>query len=272
MHMYRQDRMRLSCGGFVVSDSTHSPGTRLAPHRHPFACVHVALDGCYAEVVEGTPVRLSPGVALVKRPGVEHSNDFGNLGARTLRVEIHRAIGDIDRSLRRSRRAAMTLDSPAIRALAFRLRGRLADSRPSRELAAEGLCLELVAALLEEASPSLLEGDDLPRRALAELGRTFRSPRPLGAIAVALRVDASRLSRLVRRSTGRSLGEHLRELRVRWVAERLCDHRHTIGALSLAAGFADQSHCVRVFRRILGVTPSDYRAAQVRGVQGGDAF
>jgi transcriptional regulator GlxA family with amidase domain len=129
-----------------------------------------------------------------------------------------------------------------------------------------------VATLLEEPAPELTALDDLPRRALDLLGRTFRSKRSLAAIAATLQVDASRLSRLVRRATGRTLGEHQRELRVRWVAERLRESRHTVGSLSLAAGFADQSHCVRVFRRVTGLTPSAYRDAAVQGVQGGKPF
>jgi AraC-like DNA-binding protein/mannose-6-phosphate isomerase-like protein (cupin superfamily) len=268
----REDGVRLCCGGFVVSDSKHRHGTRLAPHRHPFACVHFALEGCYEEVVDGSPVRLRPGETLVKRAGVEHSNDFGTAGARTLRVEIHRDVGDLDRLLRASRRAAVTRDTPELRVLAARLRGRLGETRRTRELAAEGLCLQLVATLLEEPAPEMTELDDLPRRALDLLGRTFRSKRSLAAIAATLQVDASRLSRLVRRATGRTLGEHQRELRVRWVAERLRESRHTVGSLSLAAGFADQSHCVRVFRRVTGLTPSAYRDAAVQGVQGGKPF
>ncbi|MFN9969191.1 MAG: AraC family ligand binding domain-containing protein, partial [Phycisphaerae bacterium] len=149
----REDGLRLCCGGFIVSDSKHRHGTRLAPHRHPFACVHFAIAGCYEEIVDGSPVRLRPGETLVKRAGVEHSNDFGTAGARTLRVEIHRDIGDLDRTLRASRRVAVTRDTPELRALAARLRGRLGETRRTRELAAEGLCLQLVAALLEEPAP-----------------------------------------------------------------------------------------------------------------------
>lgn len=267
--------MRFACGGFVVSDSTHASGTRLTPHRHPFACVHVVLEGCYAEVLDGAPVRVAPGVALVKRAGVEHSNDFGSESARTLRVEIHRPIDELDRAIRRSQGTAATIDSPQIRALAARLRGRLRDERRSRDLAAEGICLEMVAALVEESTPQAGGESDTVRRSLEQLQQTFRTSSPLGAIADTLEIVPSRLSRLVRKATGRSLGEHLREMRVRWVAQRLREGDETVGALSLAAGFADQSHCVRVFRRVTGLTPSAYRATMgrgVQGVQGGRAF
>jgi AraC-like DNA-binding protein len=39
----------------------------------------------------------------------------------------------------------------------------------------------------------------------------------------------------------------------------------TIGAIALAAGFADRSHFNRAFRRRYGLSPSDLRAAASRG-------
>jgi AraC family transcriptional regulator len=37
------------------------------------------------------------------------------------------------------------------------------------------------------------------------------------------------------------------------------DHRTSLTEVGLASGFADQHHLARVFRRVTGVTPSNYR-------------
>ena len=58
----------------------------------------------------------------------------------------------------------------------------------------------------------------------------------------------------------RELNELLQELRVRHVCERLADLEVPLADLALEAGFADQSHCTRVFKRLTGTTPGAWRA------------
>jgi AraC family transcriptional regulator len=48
-------------------------------------------------------------------------------------------------------------------------------------------------------------------------------------------------------------------LRLEWAAARLSEER-SLAQIALEAGFADQSHFTRAFRRHFGVTPGRYRA------------
>ena len=63
------------------------------------------------------------------------------------------------------------------------------------------------------------------------------------------------LSRVFRKTYHTTLGEYLNGLRVEFAFEQLKNPEADLSELALAAGFADQSHFTRVFKRITGNTP-----------------
>ena len=50
------------------------------------------------------------------------------------------------------------------------------------------------------------------------------------------------------------MGEYARSLRLEWAASRLALDDASLAQVALEAGFADQSHFTRAFRRHAGVT------------------
>jgi AraC family transcriptional regulator len=125
------------------------------------------------------------------------------------------------------------------------------------DLVLEGLALQLAGALgrlpVEEAAPRWL-------LAVAErLRRENHQPLRLADLAGEAGVHPVHLARAFRRHFGCSVGEELRRLRVEAVCAALARPGASIADASAAAGFADQSHCSRVFRRITGMSPAQYR-------------
>ena len=55
------------------------------------------------------------------------------------------------------------------------------------------------------------------------------------------------------------VGAYVRALRLNWAAERLAASRDSIAQIALQAGFYDQSHFSRTFKRQFGCTPLEYR-------------
>jgi AraC family transcriptional regulator len=83
----------------------------------------------------------------------------------------------------------------------------------------------------------------------------------LAALAAEMGVGPEELSSAFRRHQGETVGEHLRRLRVELVCERLAaDPDSSLSDLAALAGFADQSHLTRVFRRLTGTTPGAFQA------------
>jgi len=83
----------------------------------------------------------------------------------------------------------------------------------------------------------------------------------LAEIAAAVEVHPVHLSRTFRRFYGCTLGEYVRRLRVRRAAEALVRTDLPLSRIALEAGFSDQAHFSRVFKQLVGCTPSAYRGS-----------
>ena len=76
------------------------------------------------------------------------------------------------------------------------------------------------------------------------------------------------LMRVFRRWVGCSMGEFVRRRRIRRARMMLAETSDGLAAVSAAAGFYDQSHFGRTFKRLTGLTPREYRRL-ARGVEAG---
>lgn len=104
----------------------------------------------------------------------------------------------------------------------------------------------------------------LPRwlaRVQEHLHASIENPLTLTELARDAGVHRARLSRTFRAHFGCSVGEYHRQIRVAWAASEIARNVMTLAEISVRAGFADQSHFCRVFRRGTGMTPRQYRDA-----------
>jgi AraC family transcriptional regulator len=145
--------------------------------------------------------------------------------------------------------------------IAERLRRELCRQDDLTPLAVESLCLDMLvsASRLQgirngPAPVWLLRTVDYARARFLERP----SLRELGDVAG---VSPEHFSREFRRIYGMSAAQYLRRLRLEWAAERLRKPGKRLAEIASAAGFADQSHFTRRFKREFGVTPAAFRTA-----------
>jgi AraC family transcriptional regulator len=72
-------------------------------------------------------------------------------------------------------------------------------------------------------------------------------------------VHPTHLARAFRARHGVSVGEYGRRVRVAWASAELAASDRPLAMIAAQAGFADQGHFTRLFRRYVGTTPSRYR-------------
>jgi AraC-like DNA-binding protein len=87
-------------------------------------------------------------------------------------------------------------------------------------------------------------------------------PWPISAAAVAVGLSTRDLQRRLHRQ-GASYSGILRDARVRRAARAMLDTPGSLAEIGYAAGFADQAHFTREFRRILGASPAEWRRVAV---------
>ena len=141
-------------------------------------------------------------------------------------------------------------------ALALRLYRELEDG-DGLPADTEGLVFELLAGLLPREAgrprPPWIE------TALEALRSEYPRRLTLVELARQLRLHPVYLSRAFRDHTGSSFSRCVTEARVRYAARRLEDPSASLAEIALDAGFTDQSHFTRVFKRETGTTPGAYR-------------
>jgi len=138
--------------------------------------------------------------------------------------------------------------------------------RGSREAdAATPLAIEgLMLALLAEASrphAALAAGTTPPwlRQARELLHDEFAQSPSLDTIARAVGVHPAHLAREFHRHYRRTVGEYLRDLRLDCARRELTTSNAPLVEIAASAGFFDQSHFSRVFKRHTGLTPTEFR-------------
>ena len=81
----------------------------------------------------------------------------------------------------------------------------------------------------------------------------------LSEVAEYVGITASYLSRVFSERTGYTVMEYLTRLRIRCAAELLRDHSLQVKEVMIQSGYHDPSYFGQVFRRFMGLTPSEFR-------------
>ena len=86
-------------------------------------------------------------------------------------------------------------------------------------------------------------------------------PLSLTGLARTVGVHPVHLARSFRHVHACSVGEYLRRMRVGFAERELASSDAPLSDVALRAGFCDQSHFSRTFKRLTGSTPAVWRSA-----------
>jgi AraC family transcriptional regulator len=239
----------LSAGPFAIRLARLPPGLRLPRHAHEPATLNIVVDGEYRETIGRGAVRShGPATITAKPAGAVHANELGagpvecvvlELGTDEVSgVVIHRSAG--------------------VARYGGRLRAELIRVEEFTAMAAEALVLELLAELHRTPEPAPERRNPWLLRA-RDLLHDEPGPATLGSLAQRIGMHPVYIARAFRGRYGCSVGEYARHLRVER-ARRLLHHtRQSLSEIALRAGYSDQSHLTRDFRRAFGLSPGAYR-------------
>jgi AraC family transcriptional regulator len=151
------------------------------------------------------------------------------------------------------------LAAPAAREMGARLRREIRESDAVSALVFEGILLNALALAARSRTPRRVRRPPWLSRARELLHARALAPLRLRDIAAAVDVHPGHLSREFDRFFGVGPGEYVRQLRVEYAAGQLADTDTPMVEIALAAGFTDQAHFSRAFRRATGRSPREHR-------------
>jgi AraC family transcriptional regulator len=241
-------------------ESLYGPEVIIPPHEHAAAYFDFVLEGFCREVVHGQTRQRGRGSLAFHPAGEAHTNRWHDGAARCFQIEAGSTL------LERLQVYSPTLgesvfftDGPA-RWLVQRLYDEFRCTDDVSALAVEGLTLELLA---EGARRSPSQVERTPPRWLRQvrdlLHDGFRQRLTLDGIAGSVGVHPAHLARVFRQRHGCTVGDYVRRLRIEYACHCLRTSDTALATIALAAGFSDQSHFSRVFKRQTGMSPAVFR-------------
>jgi AraC family transcriptional regulator len=245
--------------GGVLTETVHAAGMELPRHEHANANVNFVLRGEFGERIQGEEYSCRTGSVLLKPGGAAHSNQYGVKPTRCLVVEISPGgFGETDE--RAGGNDVCYTEDTVVEALGWRLYRELLQPDSATPLLVGGLLTELLDRIGGERELKLASRRQPPwlkrvreRLDCAALDLDF------DALVAEADVHRRHLMRAFGRYIGCSIGEYVRRGWVRRAQRLLADTPTPLAVVAVEAGFYDQSHFGRVFERVTGMRPQEYR-------------
>jgi AraC family transcriptional regulator len=247
--------------GLILAEVEYEPGQRIHRHAHGHARFVLVLSGSLTESVGSEPTTFCASTLLFRGADEVHSYVVSPSGARCLIVDMDPAwLG------RAREQAPLLAQSTAFRRglllqLAHRLYGEFRQRDEVSRLAIESLALGVLAeasrrdeAAAHHPAPLWLQV------AIALIDQRFQERLPLASVAKRVGVHPVHLARTFRRVHQITFASYVRQLRIDFARRQLLGPA-ALSEIACAAGFCDQSHFSRCFKRHTGFTPAEYRAS-----------
>ena len=247
-----------SVGSFEIHRLRFPPSFSHGVIDPPSGYLAVVLEGAVHKSFRHTSATLTRGSFMSIPAGGAHSSAFAPDGCRVLIVQA--AGVDGERLLGPTFRNCTKVVAHASARLGWELSRELDCRDASSPLALEGLALALLAcAGRAGAEPERQDTHWLRtvRDLVHESTPRMLSLRELGEI---VERHPAYLAHAFKDAYGVSVAAYARTRRLEWATAAVASTDDPLARIALEAGFADQSHFTRSFRRHHGVTPGRYRA------------
>lgn len=251
--------------GLSLGFCQYLPGYRIPRHAHEHARFVFTLRGSFTERYEQATRQCRSQSVIFRPPGERHEECFHGEGAQCLSVEVEphwmQCLKEYGVVLNQS----ADFSGGFISQLGIRLYREFEGGDGFSALAMEGIMIEIAAEASRLRSPARESRTSPWLRRVRELLQTrFAEPLGLELLAKAANVHPVHVARGFRKAFGCTVGEYVRQLRVEFARHQIEEAKEPLAAIAVAAGFVDQSHLTRTFRRHMGITPAKYRALSGR--------
>ena len=250
---------REQCGA-IFTDLRHTSPRKLPAHSHELPFFAVLMEGLYGERYGRQERQFRPFTVHFRPARVPHQDEVGPRGVRFFEIEIRpswrKRLQDYPAALDVARDDCK---GGELLWLAMKLFREMHGAAAADDLSVESLLAELMAA----AARMPQESRQRPRwldPIVERLAVDYCERLTLDELSGEAGVHPVHLSRVFRKCMGEGIGEYVHRLRVRAACEQILEPEISIAEVSLALGFADQSHFTRSFRRVTGMTPAAFRS------------
>ncbi len=260
--LYGRNLKTRQIAGLRLAEVVYPVGFQTPEHSHDLPQLCLVRKGIFAEVYDRKDREVRPLSLIIRPAGESHAQRFHESEVHCLIIEVEPGW------LERVREHQVSLDTSAAFHsglsvwLATRLYKEFQLVDDASSLAIEGLALEVMAELSRH---HVKTSGRKPPKSLEQtrelLHAHFSESLTLDDIARSVGTHPVHLARMFRRYHHCTIGEYVRKLRIEFACREMSAHDCQLALIASRAGFYDQSHFSRTFKRAMGITPGQYRAA-----------
>jgi AraC family transcriptional regulator len=261
--------------GVALEDHT-LPACHIPQHEHVGNFLHVVLEGSvrYEVHTRGKTFKFTanPGTTFVLPSGTIDEISWSGMTHRIAAALHPRLLANTLEETAHEHEIELTehwnLTDPNIMATLLAMRTDLDAGSPAGRMYGESLANALAVYLLKRYAvkprvPAVYRGG-LPRHRLKRIidyiDENLAGDLSLAQLAAVAGMSAHYFAELFRQSTGHAPHQYVLLRRIALAKQRLRDPRRSVTEASLDAGFQNTSHFARVFRKWVGISPSDFRS------------
>jgi AraC family transcriptional regulator len=245
---------------FAFVEAAYLPNQVHPNHSHERSSFCLVLRGNFTETYGRDSLTCSASTLLFYPAGEVHMEHFHKAGTRCFIIEVQPSW------LEQLRQYSILVDQAAnfhggkIPGLAMRAYQEFCALDEFSPLSIEGFMLEMIAEI-SRYSQRLRNGRPIARIELVRelIHERFSESLTLIAISELVGLHPVYVAQAFRKAYGSTVGEYTRRLRIESACRELSKLELPIARIAANVGFFDQSHFTRTFRRLVGVTPAEYR-------------
>ncbi len=249
----------VNLAGFRFTEKSYKQQSDLPRHAHELAHFCFVLSGSYTEKLGSMNEERTPTTLIFYPPDISHAEWHHTKGRHFLiELESRRAECMRDYGIRLNDPAAFSGETSNW--LVTKLYREFRNMDELSMLALEGMAMELMVETLRRHVKHT--GRQSPKwfdEAKQILQSSFSTPPSLDDLAKAVGVHPVHLVRVFRKFQHCTVGEYVRQLRIEYARQRMLSSDEPLVEIALSAGFADHTHFSRSFKRVTGMTPSEFR-------------
>ena len=262
---YGHSAVKQQISGLILSDLVHNEAKLIPPHSHELGFFSLLLDGGYREFYRTRTIHYEPMTITWHPPGISHRDEIGQKGGKFFTVEVQNSWLDRLREFAAVPESLYDEHGGELVWLAMRLYREHKEAQVASPLVIEGVMLEMLAIATRQQLPN----EKLPpvwmNRVVERLRAEFQQNLTTSDLATEAGVHPVHLAAVFRQFHRQTIGEYQHQLRVQHAARLLGTPDLTLADVAQDAGFSDQSHLTRIFKRLSGITPGAFRALLVAG-------
>lgn len=259
---YGQTNETIALEGITLTDTvyTHS---KVDWHYHEQAYFTFILEG---QVIEGNKKEIyhcAPGSLLFHNWQESHYNIKPDGFTRGFHVEIEKRWFDDFNLSDENIQGSINISNPDIKLLMHKIFRATKIESGSADFSVQTLLLEMLSKLHED-NHSLYKNPKWVKIIEAVLHDEIGQPMTLDYLSKIAGIHPAHLSRDFSKYFGCTLSEYVRKLKVQKALFLIALQKQSFTEIAYECGFSDQSHFIKCFREMNGLSPSAHLKALLK--------